>query len=270
MSSPAEYPTTLAKVKAHIRKTDSLEDDYITDLIAVATDVVERYISRKLITRSLQMWMDFIPGTGNEYTLYGAGTAQIPVRYANIGMFRWFELLSMPVISLDSMHFITDAGVDTVFDASQYIVDVTDPDLPARICLQRGTVWPVDLQVCHSLYVNYKVGYKSGYPTWTPSTAYALGAVVDSNGLSYKCTTAGTSASSGGPSTATPATDGTVVWTYVNAPGVPASIRHAVLLVTAAFYSNRGDNADAMIEVLNLPAVRASLDPYRLLRVTTL
>jgi hypothetical protein len=61
-----------------------------------------------------------------------------------------------------------------------------------------------------------------------------------------------------------------VVWTYVNAPGVPASIRHAVLLVTAAFYSNRGDNADAMIEVLNLPAVRASLDPYRLLRVTTL
>lgn len=214
-STPAELPTTVAKVKAHLRVLHNAEDAYLADLISVATEMVESYLSRKLISRTMRMWMDFIPGTGNEYTLYGAGTAQIPVRYANIGMFRWFELLQTPVKSVESMHFISNDGVDTVFNATNYIVDTTDPDMPARIILQRGTVWPVDLQVAHSLNVNYTVGY-------------------------------GTAAD------------------------VPATLRHGVLLVAAALFSNRGDAADQPIDVLRLPGVQACLAPFRVLKVTTL
>lgn len=52
--------------------------------------------------------------------------------------------------------------------------------------------------------------------TWQASTAYALTQQVNNGGNVYKCTTAGTSASSGGPTgTGSGITDGTAVWAYV-------------------------------------------------------
>ncbi|WP_029313212.1 hypothetical protein [Acidiphilium angustum] len=50
---------------------------------------------------------------------------------------------------------------------------------------------------------------------WTASTAYTVGETVTNGGNSYRVTTAGTSAASGGPTgTTTSITDGTVTWTY--------------------------------------------------------
>jgi hypothetical protein len=51
---------------------------------------------------------------------------------------------------------------------------------------------------------------------WQASTAYVLNQHVSNGGNVYICTTAGTSASSGGPSgTGTGIADGTAVWAYV-------------------------------------------------------
>ncbi len=51
---------------------------------------------------------------------------------------------------------------------------------------------------------------------WLASTAYALNQHVSNGGNVYICTTAGTAASSGGPTgTGTGITDGTAVWSYV-------------------------------------------------------
>ena len=50
---------------------------------------------------------------------------------------------------------------------------------------------------------------------WAPNTAYALNATVEANGNSYKATTAGTSATTVGPTgTGSSIADGTVVWAY--------------------------------------------------------
>lgn len=55
---------------------------------------------------------------------------------------------------------------------------------------------------------------------WAALTAYALRARVTNGGNVYQCTTAGTSAASGGPSgTSSSITDGSVVWSYVGANG---------------------------------------------------
>jgi hypothetical protein len=51
---------------------------------------------------------------------------------------------------------------------------------------------------------------------WVGSTAYTLGQRVTNGGLVYQCATAGTSASSGGPTgTGASISDGTAVWSYV-------------------------------------------------------
>lgn len=57
---------------------------------------------------------------------------------------------------------------------------------------------------------------------WAGSTAYALGASrTNDGGKVYRCTSAGTSASSGGPTgTGTSISDGTCVWDYVGTPSV--------------------------------------------------
>ena len=53
---------------------------------------------------------------------------------------------------------------------------------------------------------------------WAASTAYAVNDNVVNGGNQYRCTTAGTSAASGGPSTTGGSiTDGTAVWAYVGA-----------------------------------------------------
>jgi lysophospholipase L1-like esterase len=56
---------------------------------------------------------------------------------------------------------------------------------------------------------------------WASSTAYSLNAVrINDSGKAYVCTTAGTSAASGGPTgTGTGITDGTAVWSWVPALG---------------------------------------------------
>lgn len=216
VTPPASLPVDVATLKSHLRITHTSDDTYLAALAGAAVESVERYLGRALINRSLRMWLDFMPGTGNEYTLYGAGTAQVPIRYANIGMFRWIELLTIPVASVSAFKYITNDGTTQTMDPSLYIVDTADQDMPARIVLQRGAVWPVDLQVAHSLHVEYVAGYGT-----TPDSA-------------------------------------------------PAPLRHAILLMAAALWSNRGDNADQPQDILGFPAVKAILDPYRFRRIGTL
>lgn len=216
VTPPAAQPLDLTLLKAHLRITHNAEDTYLTSLIEVATDAVEQYLSRRLISRAVRMWMDFLPGTGNEFTNYGAGSIQSPVLYATVGMFRYFDLFGTPVTAFSAMKYVTMDGVTEVFDPNAYLIDMVDPDMPARVVLQRGYIWPVNLRVAKSLICEYTLGY-------------------------------GAAASS-----------------------VPASLRQGVLLVAAAMWSNRGDNADPQGDVLQLPQIKAMLDPYRVRRIGTL
>ncbi|WP_246794591.1 major capsid protein P2 [Burkholderia perseverans] len=69
--------------------------------------------------------------------------------------------------------------------------------------------------------------HQSNYgPAWAASTAYALGALVSNGGNLYRVATAGTSASSGGPTgTGAAITDGSVTWAYVQAVGTLSKIQ---------------------------------------------
>lgn len=69
---------------------------------------------------------------------------------------------------------------------------------------------------------------------WAASTAVQLNQHVHNGGNVYVCTTAGTTASSGGPTgTGSGITDGTAVWAYVG--GQDMSVDNVSLAITQAF-----------------------------------
>ncbi len=212
IEGPTTKCITLNDLKTHLRITHNEEDTYLESLIDVATNSVERYLSRRIMPQKVRMWLDMIPGTGNDIPGYGAGVQSVPVRYANIGMFRFIELMGLPVKSFESFQFYTLANELMTYEASNYLVDNHDPDITARVVLQYGSVWPVNLRVSQALCFNYTLGYTS----------------------------------------------------------VPFPIRHAVKMMAAAMFSNRGDAADATLEVMNMPAVLTLLSPYRIMKLGTL
>jgi len=110
---------------------------------------------------------------------------------------------------------VDTAGNTQVVPTDSYISDVTDPDMPARIILQYGAVWPFDTQIAHSIYVEYTQG-------------------------------------------------------YADASSIPAPLKHGVMVMAAALWSNRGDALDQPTDVMQFPAVKSLYDPYRVLTVSTI
>ena len=156
-ADPVVQVVDLAKLKSHLRITHAVEDTYLTDLIPVATLLVERYLSRRLISRAATMTMDVVPGIGSSEPFYGA--SGWPVLYANGGTFRGFEVLGTPVSAWTDLAFVGQDGASTVVDASSYLVDFADQDMPARVVLKNGSVWPSDTQAAKGIVCRYTLGY---------------------------------------------------------------------------------------------------------------
>lgn len=82
-------------------------------------------------------------------------------------------------------------------------------------------------------YVGVSTTSISTPTTWTALTVYSIGNVVVNSGRVYKCTTGGTSAASGGPtSTASSITDGTVTWTCLSTT-IAISLRELAVFDTS-------------------------------------
>ncbi len=85
---------------------------------------------------------------------------------------------------------------------------------------QRDTPWPVTLTGTNFAKPDANGNAASQVMVlldkgWTPSTAYAVGAIVSNGDNLYRCITAGTSAASGGPTgTGASIQDGSVFWTW--------------------------------------------------------
>lgn len=70
-------------------------------------------------------------------------------------------------------------------------------------------------------FVNNPGGNMLEAPPWAASTAYLLGQMVSNSSKIYACITAGTTASSGGPTTTSGnITDGTAHWQYIRVQGI--------------------------------------------------
>lgn len=99
-------------------------------------------------------------------------------------------------------------------------------------------LWNSGKTVCHEQGL-------LGQP-WAASTAFVVDQRVIRNGNVYRCTTAGTTAASGGPSgTGTGITDGSAVWAYVGAADMEINNTNIAVgqTVTVNSYTRTAGNA---------------------------
>lgn len=147
--APDNMPVTLAQVQAHMRVTLTQEDALISSYIAAATELVERWTRRQLVTAKYELALDgfpLVPGLARGGRVVGlAGGIEIP---------------RPPLVSVQSIKYFDPAGVQQTLDPSLYQVDARP--LFGRVIPAPGTAWPAtQLGVLSSVIIAFTAGYSS-------------------------------------------------------------------------------------------------------------
>lgn len=131
------YPVTLAEAKAQCRVDGSDEDALLNGLIASATDHVEKYTGRAILS---QVWLDYF-------------TEFSDVMALTVG----------PVASIVSIKYYNGLGVQTAVDAASYYLD--DASLPARVLRKPGYSYPSTDCRENGIVIEYGCGEATAQPS---------------------------------------------------------------------------------------------------------
>jgi uncharacterized phiE125 gp8 family phage protein len=129
--APVAEPLTLAETLVHLNENAGVNDDLVTSLIRVAREACESRIERTLIRTPWRLTVDAFPEA--------------------------FKLLQPPVIAVQSVLFLDEAGVQRTLDPQDYMLDnISEPGflLPAY-----GKSWPATRNMQNAVVVNYTAGY---------------------------------------------------------------------------------------------------------------
>lgn len=157
-TEPATEPITKAEVKVQTVR-DSAETTYDAQLdiyIEAARRSCERFCGRKLITQTIQMFMDAFPFTRN--APWQAGTFNTSVaEYQSRGKGGFIELPFGPAISITHVKAYDDSDSATTVTSTDYFESLTR-EIP-RLTLRTGSSWPTVLRVSDGVEVQYVSGY---------------------------------------------------------------------------------------------------------------
>jgi len=133
-TAPVLFPVTLTEAKKQCEIIGTDHDDYIEYLIAVATDQVEQYLRRRLITQTWYLYMDDWPRAD------------------------YFNLPFGKLQSVTSIAYKDEDGDSSTFASADYIVEITSD--PGRVVLGYNDVWPTDtLYPSNPITVEFVCGY---------------------------------------------------------------------------------------------------------------
>ncbi len=135
-AEPAAYPVTLSQAKKQLEIDDATtdDDDYIDTLISVATKTAESFMSRRLITQTVDLNADCFP----------CG---------------WiWELPVSPLQSITSITYLDIAGNSQTLAATVYGVDIKS--FIPRIYVKQAQIIPAtQVQTLNAVTVRAVVGY---------------------------------------------------------------------------------------------------------------
>jgi uncharacterized phiE125 gp8 family phage protein len=154
---PATEPVTLAEAKAYldIEVTDTVDDALLTGIISALREKCEAFTGRALITQTWTLRFDFFP-TRQKKGAPLEGFHQVPVDHFDEPV-EVIKISKVPLLSVTHLKTFDSANVETVFDASNYFVDVHSE--PGRIGLNQGSTWPVGLRRMNAVEIEFISGY---------------------------------------------------------------------------------------------------------------
>lgn len=146
ISGPASYPISLTEAKDYIKLDTSADDTYTTSAIKSATELIEQFLGRKLISQEIRM---------TDYILKS-----------------YIDLPFDPLISITHVKTVDEYGVKTTLTlTTDYVIDYGFEPLRLRL----GSGYPI----------NYEVQAVYGYGTYTPPTidGTTMAALITATGL---------------------------------------------------------------------------------------
>jgi uncharacterized phiE125 gp8 family phage protein len=142
ITAPASYPVTLAEAKAQCRVEGSDEDTLLGGLISAATDHVEQYTGRAIVSQTWELVLDDF-----------SNAMLIP---------------KGPVTAVSSVKYIDTADVEqTVTDTNYTLDDASDPQWLVKAS---DYTWPTVAGGVNNVIIRFVCGYA----TVPPSIKHAI------------------------------------------------------------------------------------------------
>jgi uncharacterized phiE125 gp8 family phage protein len=131
ITPPATTPVSLAEAKAHVEYEDTDRDALITGLIQAATDYVEQFTGKALVSQTWRLTLDGFSNT--------------------------IALPKGPVISVSSVQYFDANGDLQTVGAGDYMVDTVSD--PAWLVLNSDASWPAVVDGINAVSINFVAGY---------------------------------------------------------------------------------------------------------------
>lgn len=147
VTGPTVEPITLAVAKSHLRLEGGDDDVYVTTLISVVREAVERWTRRAMYEQTWRMTLPCFP--------YGASGTDLPVTLTTFAGGA-IDVHVPPLRSVTSIAYVDENGASQTLAGSAYRVTIADVGI---ITPAFGTYWPSTQAVEGAVLVTFVAGY---------------------------------------------------------------------------------------------------------------
>lgn len=155
ITPPASQIITVSDAKLHLRIDTTAEDSYVSALIDAATNAIEAYTHRSLITQTWRYSRDRFPYPYPQNGYVDPLFLQTPSTGAWLAEPIWLPRPNL--LSVTSVTYLDVNGTQQTLSPSVYTVN-TD-EVPGTISLANGQSWPNALYLRNSVQITYTAGY---------------------------------------------------------------------------------------------------------------
>lgn len=155
VTAPTTEPVTVADAQAHIffPAEDSAK---VEVLLKAARMKLEHWTGRAFITQTCRISYDVLTASGPMDDFWYTESPRMP---ANVYIPRMIELPKPPLISVSSIQYFLDDGVEAATTYTSTYYSTSTNGVHGRVMLKTGRTWPTGLRPMDSLYINYTAGY---------------------------------------------------------------------------------------------------------------